>query len=508
MRSFIRERWFNYRPMCVILGFLVLGSLFACYVTQHTIITIISAVVIAILVVIISILKRKLQYFLVPLISFVIGVFGYYLAVYSFNKTTDEKPEYIQARIYSVSVPEDGSVRLRADSVLFDGEEENTNLTIYVYDNTNIFEGLEIGTVIRFIPSNVYKSDLFYSNTPNSYLYTNNLKYSVTVSMNNLAIIGQDLTLAETLREYIKENLGNGLTNENVEIAYSALFGDKALLSDSQYSAYRLSGVAHLLAVSGLHVSIIVGIIYWLLDKLKIKGWYKVLIVGVILFAYAYLCDFAVSVIRATIMALVMLIAPLMHREYDSLSSISFAGIIIFLINPLAIFDVSTIMSFSCVYGIALMYKPIYNVLSKTKISTKIAQSLAMSCSTTVALIFIMAYFFKTLNVISLFANIILIPIFTLAFMVVFVISLLSLIVPGITYLLVVINPIFDFINLIATVLGNLPIANFLTIELNYIVIFLYFAILLLISRICRAEYEHRIMMVLPIVALLVVCLV
>ncbi len=508
MRSFIKERWFNYRPLCVVMIFLALGSIFAFYITNNLIFTLISSIFILLLIIIIAIVKRKLQYFLVPILSFIVGISSYFIAVNLFTNAGEQSPNIIQARVYSVDIPTDGRVKLYADSVIFDKNKQNSNLIIYLYDNSNIFDGIEIGSVIQFEPTKVYKSDLFYSGIPNSNIYTNNLKYSVTASINKLTVIGNDKTFAESLREYIKENLSNGLTNENTEIAYSALFGDKSLLSDDQYSAYKLSGVAHLLAVSGLHVGIIVGILFWILKRLKINGWKRVIIVGVILLLYAYMCGFSVSIIRAVIMTLVLMIAPLVFRQYDSISSISLAGIIVYFINPLAVFDVSTLMSFSCVFGIALLYRPIYNALCKTHMPVFLSKSLAMSCSTTISLLFIMAYFFKTLNLISIIANIILIPIFTIAFTLVFVLSLISMIIPFVTYLLVIVNPIFDLLNLIAIVLGNLPISNFSTMHITYISIFIYSFIITLISRMCRAEYEHRVIISLPIVALLVVSLV
>ena len=508
MRSFIKERWFNYRPLSIIMVFLALGSIFAFYITNNVVITIICTIVVLSLSIFIAILKKKIKYFLIPLISFIIGISAYFISIKTFETAPLQTPDIIEARIYSVDQATDGRIRVYADSVKFDGSNQNAKVTIYIYDYTNMFGGIEIGSVIRFEPINVYKSDLFYSGIPNSYTFTNNLKYSITVNISNIELVRIDKTFAEKIREYIKENLHNGLTNENVEIAYSALFGDKALLSDDQYDVYRLSGVAHLLAVSGLHVGIIVGIIYWILDRLKVKGWKRVIIVAFILLLYAYICGFTVSVVRAMIMTLVMLIAPLMFRQYDSISSISLAGIIVYFINPLSVFDVSTLMSFSCVFGIALLYRPIFKALFKIKLPNILSKSLAMSCSTTISLIFIMAYFFKTFNLISVLANIILIPLFTIGFTIVFVLSIISLIVPFITYLLVVVNPIFDFINLVATILGNLSISNFETMNINYISIFIYFFIIMLISRMCTAEKEHRVMISLPLVALLVVSLV
>ena len=130
-----------------------------------------------------------------------------------------------------------------------------------------------------------------------------------------------------------------------------------------------------------------------------------------------------------------------------------------------------------------------------------------MSLSTTIAIVLIMAYYFKTLNIISILANVILIPIFTLAFIYIFVISILSLFIPCISYLLYPINYILNFINIIAIILGNLKISNFNTIEFNFIAIILYFILLVFVGRFCTAKYQYKLITILPMVALLFYCL-
>ncbi len=502
----MKSRWFNYRPLCIVFIFLLLGSVFVFYLSDYKLFTIIITIIIFVFLMALTILKRRIKYVLIPLISFILGASLYYGVVTSFQEEI-ETPNTIQARIYNVNLPEDGRIRVYADSCEFDGKEIKENLIIYIYDNSNLFENIEIGSIISFSPSNFYQTDLFYYGTPNASYYLKGLKYSATVSASNVTFLKTDKTFAEKLKQYVKDNLRGSLTNENVEIAYSSLFGEIELLSDSQYNAYKLSGVAHLLAVSGLHVVIIVGILYKILDFLKIKNWPRIIIVSILLIFYTYICNFAVSIIRSTIMSIVMLLAPIFFREYDSLSSIALSGIIIFFINPLTAFDPGFLMSFACVVGITILNKPISTALTHTKMPKWLVDSLSMSISTMVSLIFIMAHFFNTLNVISLIANIILIPIFSFAFIIVFVVSIVALALPFVTIVLYPVNFIFDFINIVATILGNLSISNFETISFQYATILIYFLLLLLISRICVANRQTKVILSLPTFALLVVCL-
>jgi len=506
----LKERWFNYRPICLVFLFLLLGSIFAFYITSNTILCAIISILTLALLLTISIKKKKIKYFLIPFIAFILGVGSYFITTYNFNKKVDYAPSVVEARIYSVGKANDSYLYVEADNVSLDGKEINENIIIYIYDTDSLYSGIEIGSKVKLNPSSFYHSDLFKYETPYASLIASNIKYVASTNIKNLRIKGVDKTFAEIIKQKVKENLALSLTNENVEIAYSALFGEKELLSDGQYSAYKLSGVAHLLAVSGLHVGIIVGIFTKIFQKFKSKKAkiIKLAVIAPFLLFYMYICNFAYSIIRATIMAIILLISDICGAEYDSFNAISIAGIVIYILNPLCVFDISFLMSFSCVMGITMLNKPINTMLLKFKYPKKLASSIAMSLSSTIALVFIMAFYFQTLNIISILANIILIPIFTIAFSIAFVVSMISIFIPAVGYVLYGINYIFDFINVIATMFGNLSISNFNTLRFNYIAIFIYFMLLLFLGRFNTAKYRYKVMATLPIVALLLVCLI
>ncbi len=503
----MKQRWFNYRPLFLVFAFLLLGSVFAFYILDKTVATIIATAISAGILLFIAIWKKRKRYFFIPLLAFNVGLMGYFITIYNFKRTETDAPNIVQARVNNVSNEKNNYLAVEVDNCVFNGEETNSNMIVYIYDKTGLFESIHIGSVLEFEPYRVTKTNIFYHDTPNASYIAKNLKWTASVYINDVTYIKTDKNFAESVREEVKSNLTLGLSNENTEIAYSALFGDKDLLSDKQYNSYKLSGVAHLLAVSGLHVGIIVAILNWLLKILKIKKWYKFSIVLIVLLFYAYLCDFSISVVRASVMAAVLMLANIFGREHDSLNAISVAGIVIFLINPICVFDVGFLLSFSCVLGITLLSASIQSVLIKAKMPEKTATALSLSMATTISIMFIMAHFFKNLNIISIVANMILIPIFTVGFTVVFVTSMLSLLVPHLCYLIYPINYIFDFINLTATFFGNLPIANFATIDVKFVSILIYFVLLIFISRFCTSKPKHKAISAIPITAVLVWCL-
>ena len=502
----MKRRWFNFRPLCIIFMFLLLGTLFAFYVGVHMVWSIVILVITAFISLTVAILKKRVSYFVLPMICLVIGLSAYKISVANFNKRVDEAPSIISARIYQTSAIEDGRMTVYADSVKFDGKKANTNLVIYIYDDSNIFENIEIGNVIECEPFGFYKTELFNSEIPNANYFNKNIKYSVLTS--NYKYIKTNRTFAEIIKAKIKSNLGYGLSNENKEIAYSTLFGDKTELNNNIKEAFQLSGIAHILAVSGLHISIIVAILYKLLKLCKVKGWARFGVLATILLFYAYICNFSVSVVRASVMSLLLMLAPLVKKQYDPLSALSLAGIIIFIMDPLCVFDVSFLMSFSCVLGILFICKPISIALTKIRLPKSIADIIAVCSSTCISLIFIQAYFFGRINFVSIFANLLLLPMFTVAFEIIFCLAFLSLIVPYITYLLVPINYILNFISMAAIFISNLPYANFNTKQFNYLLIVLYFYLLMILGRICTANKKEKVAISLPITGLMLAFIV
>ena len=157
----MKERWFNYRPICLTFAFLLLGSLFAFYIESFLVFCLAISIVAFVLLLLLAIFKKKPKYVIVPVVAFLIGAGAYNLALLSFNNQQTEKPGLVSARIYQIDRPVDGRITIQADSVSFDDRNENTNIIVYVYDYDGLFEGVEIGAKIRFSPLKFYNNDLF-----------------------------------------------------------------------------------------------------------------------------------------------------------------------------------------------------------------------------------------------------------------------------------------------------------------------------------------------------------
>jgi competence protein ComEC len=146
------------------------------------------------------------------------------------------------------------------------------------------------------------------------------------------------------------------------------LTGDKSELNKDSYllSVLSVTGASHTVAVSGMHLSYLVGLIVRLLGKRKRT---YVLLIPIIVF-YILMTGSTPSVMRAGIMQILLLSAPLLMREYDGITALGFALMVLLAINPFSAKQIGLQLSFASVLGIYLFSEKLQNaiLLSVSKI--------------------------------------------------------------------------------------------------------------------------------------------
>jgi competence protein ComEC len=177
------------------------------------------------------------------------------------------------------------------------------------------------------------------------------------------------------------------MSSENASIAYAMLFGEKDGINKNIYNIFSIAGISHILAVSGLHIGVLIAILLLILKKCKASKLVTFITISSILIMYNTICGFSNSVVRASIMAMILLGANLFGKQYDALSSLSLAGIIICLFNPFALFSVGFQLSFACVFAIITLVPTINRGFEKIKFDNAFTKTLSMSMATSVALI-------------------------------------------------------------------------------------------------------------------------
>lgn len=158
------------------------------------------------------------------------------------------------------------------------------------------------------------------------------------------------------LRSSLIELINRIFPEDTAFFARALLLGDRTGVDYETNTAFKVSGISHIIAVSGMHVSILFALVYLLMGKNRIL----VPLIGIpILFVFAAAAGFTPSVTRACIMQAVMMAALLFRREYDPPTALSFACVVMLIVNPLVITSVSFQLSVGSMTGVFLFYEPI-----------------------------------------------------------------------------------------------------------------------------------------------------
>lgn len=164
----------------------------------------------------------------------------------------------------------------------------------------------------------------------------------------------------QLIRDEIKSRIYSLLPNEYGGIIIGMLTGDKSGISDELSDAFSDSGISHLFAVSGLHLSIWALGFYTLFDKIGVARRLNAALAILFTLGFMTLSGFSPSVMRAGLMLIIMLTGSFFERVQDSLNSLGAAVFIILIINPMQAISVSLLLSFSAALGIITMSERLY----------------------------------------------------------------------------------------------------------------------------------------------------
>ena len=156
---------------------------------------------------------------------------------------------------------------------------------------------------------------------------------------------------AGLLRDKFAALLNSYLPDEN-GLPAAVFLGDRSALDDTDKLHFRRTGTYHLLALSGMHLSVLAGILDFIFQSLALRRGKRIVLTASVIIFYVALTGFALSVVRAAIMLFMSYIAYFVRREKDSLTSLMLAGAVICALSPCAISDVGFILSFATTFGI------------------------------------------------------------------------------------------------------------------------------------------------------------
>lgn len=232
---------------------------------------------------------------------------------------------------------------------------------------------------------------------------------------------------AQQQNRKLTERLRNaGLNDQALAISSALLLGQKAELSKEMRKNYAQVGASHLLALSGMHLGIIYGLLYILfIRRIRYSKWKWFWLPPILLtiWGYAFIAGMPVSLIRASIMFSLATIATLAQADTPPLHILALSALIILLFKPTALFQVSFQLSFIAVFFILILYQPLKERLG---IRNKVADLLLLSAVAQLGTAPLSIYYFHTLPLLGAFVSIVLIPLTTI----IIYLGLLVLIIP------------------------------------------------------------------------------
>lgn len=251
------------------------------------------------------------------------------------------------------------------------------------------------------------------------YFYRKGIQYMTFIDSSDYVVAGKGCSLclrrkAFEIRMALAAILESHLEDENAPVAQAMVLGLRDSVTNEVEDGFAAAGIMHILAISGLHV----GILFLVLTNLwhwvtfaKANRIGKAFFVILGIWSYAFLTGFPPSVVRATLMLSLFLIGDALGRDYLAVNSVLMAALVLLLIQPGLLFDISFQLSFTAVLGILVLYPRLVRLLHPQYPFIKYFwQIVCVSLSAQIGTLPVSLYYFKLFPTLFLFANLLAIP--------------------------------------------------------------------------------------------------
>jgi len=213
------------------------------------------------------------------------------------------------------------------------------------------------------------------------------------------------------VKKGFQENIKKVLPSPESDFINGILFGSKSEISKELYNNFINTGTAHIIALSGFNVTIIVMFVAWIFSYFFSSKRVVVVSAIVVITLFVLMTGASSSVVRAAIMGSVLLLAKYYGRAQHALNALIFAGVLMVLINPkVLVFDVSFQLSFLATLGLLYIYPYFLEKFKKIPDVLKLRDTLAATFSAQIAVLPILLLNFKQISIVSPLVNVLILP--------------------------------------------------------------------------------------------------
>lgn len=348
-------------------------------------------------------------------------------------------------------------------------EKESFNKTFSLGDTLSLKGTLEI-------PKN--------NTIPNTFNYKEYLKYkkvNYILKIDSFKVYSSNKNIFLKIKNYLYKRIYNIKYNDYL---YAFILGKSSYLGDEEYENYKINGVTHLFALSGLHVSIFSLILLNIMKKIKLNEKPSFIITSLFLLFFSFVASYTPSILRAVIFFILSSINKIYYFHIKPINILYLTFIILVVINPFYIFNIGFILSFTITFFILL-----FNEYSSVKSGLKSILIISLlSFFSSLPIIINMSY---EINIISSINNIFFIPFVT---NIVFPVSIISVIFPKVSYVLNILTTFMEYVSNISSNIVNITIYF---PYFNKISIVFYYLFLILLIKFKKKKYLFLILLIL-----------
>lgn len=420
-----------------------------------------------------------------------------------------ENTVIVQGKIYKIENTAFGTNIYLKGVEVENGEKSVSVKRIFV--NTEKIPNVKIGNIIKVRGKLRQFEEAANKGNFDSRKYYLSLGFYGKIEAGTIEVINSDysgirqglyelrMEIIERLEKLCSDNNGIfSIINNKNGIIGAIILGDKTDLDSDIKELYSVSGIAHILAISGLHISFIGMAIYRLLRR-RFRFLFSAAVSIPVVLSFGIMSGFGISTIRAIIMFILKIIGEVLGRKYDAITAISLAGLVLLVQNPFVVCNSGFQMSFGAIIAIVLILPIVEEILNRDNKIIKV-----ISANFTISLVMnpILAWNYYELPTFSFLLNIVVVPLMS----VVIVSSIVGIFCSCIMFGFgkVVIFPgcgILELYTFLCNIINKSSVASIVVGQPKVTIIIVYYAILLVVlfglknirTKYTRAEKERNI---------------